>query len=397
MFSAQVSTSNNQQTTSAQPQTNEELFKFDATIVFGEGPVRPILLPDEVSYEQAVAWENYKKDPKKYKEPNFWLMQQPRYLAQLAKIDAREDIDSEEKARLKEAKIMEWQKTGWFALKQWGRQNALAAGCALYTGLTKEVVLSGGRTRSKWTREHIPASRLEQWPSEAELMADIIIRYYGDLYKKRYGRDIHEVIIIEDKATNTLENFAYTINKNPELLSEQKRICFLTAKHHLKRVSLLSQIFSIRHADESKLCAQEILSTSKDIQTESFTVVEEEKQVTEIVSHYQESQYTKELETQEAQFIRGLIEPEYLTYWFGYLGDVKNPRVLQKAMRRLNEPQWSEVARNVFEQLGLNMQEYTKQDICELSERDPNKYYLLVEGLKKLKKPEYRRVPQIQL
>jgi hypothetical protein len=184
MLSAQTNLSNAAQTIS-QPQSNEELFKFDATIVFGQGPVRPILLPHEVSTDQAVSWENFKREPQKYNEPNFWLMQQPRYLSQIAKIDMRTDIDGEAKVRLREEKIMEWQTLGWFALKQWGRQNALAAGCALYTGLTKEVILSGGRTKSKWARENIPASRLELWPSEAELMADIIIRYYGKLYEKR--------------------------------------------------------------------------------------------------------------------------------------------------------------------------------------------------------------------
>jgi hypothetical protein len=391
MLSAQECTSHHNQSTSPQPQNSSELFKFDTTIVFGEGPVRPILLPHEVASDQAVAWENYKRDPQRFKEPNFWIMQQPRYLAQLTKIDLM-NITDEEKAVLREAKIMEWQKTGWFGLKQWGRQNALAAGCALYTGLTEKIVLSGGRTKSKWTRENIPQSRLDAWPSEAELMADIIERYYGKLYEKRYQRPIREVITIEDRATNTLENFAYTINKHPELLAENKRVGFLTAKHHLKRVSLLAQIFSIRHADESKLCAQDILCKQ-----EVVSQIDTEEDILEEVRMFQKSQRIKELEQTEAQLIRGLLEPQYLTYWFGYLGDVKNPTVLREAMRRLNEPQWSEVARGVFQQLGLNMHEYTKNDICELASRDPNKYYLLVEGLKKLKRPEYRKVPQLQI
>lgn len=390
MLSAQTCTSQDSQTTSNNSQKTEQLFQFDATIVFGEGPVRPILLPHEATSDQFSAWENYKKDSIGFREPNFWLMQQPRYLAQLTKIELREDIDADEIVRLKEAKIMEWQNMGWFALKQWGRQNALAAGCALYTGLTKQVILSGGRTMSKWTREQVAASRLAGWPSEAELMADIITRSYGALYFKRYGHDIQEVITIEDKATNTLENFAYTINKNPELLSDQKKVGFLTAKHHLKRVSLLAQIFSIRQADESQLCAQDILASESvvsEIETES------EADVLEEVEMFQKSQNIKELEKRESQFIRGLEEPEYLTYWFGYLGDVKHPKVIQRAMSRLNQPEWVEVAKSVFKQIGLDVRDYQTADLCELSKRDPNKYYMLVEGLKKLKTPEYRRLP----
>jgi len=395
MLSAQTCTSNHNQTTSTQPQKTEELFKFDATIVFGEGPVRPILLPEEATQEQLTAWENYKKDPHRYREPNFWLMQQPRYLSQLAKIDQRDDISVAERKQLIEAKRQEWQHTGWLALKQYGRQNALAAGCALYTGLTQEVILTGGRTMCRWVKDTFSEDRLANWPSEAVLMADIIKRYYGNLYKKRYGQGIETVMHLEDKATNTLENFAYTINRRPDLLQENMRVGFLSASHHLKRVTLLAQIFSIRHADESRLSAQQILLEKK----EAVVSVEEaqDQEVLECVRLCQESQIAHEMETKEACLIQGLEDPKYLTYWFGYLGDVKHPRVIQKAMRRFNQPEWAEVAEHVFKQIGLDVREYKDTDLSELSQRNPNKYYLLVEGLKKLKKPEYRRIPQIQI
>lgn len=394
MLSAQTCISNHNQSTSQQPQENEELFKFDATIVFGEGPVRPILLPHEATPEQHTAWQNYKKDPHRYREPNFWLMQQPRYLNQLHKIEQRKDISAKEKKELLEVKRQEWQHTGWLALKQYGRQNALAAGCALYTGLTQKVILTGGRTMCRWVRDTFSEDRLANWPSEAELMADIIKRYYGDLYKKRYGRDIDTVIHLEDKATNTLENFSYTINRHPDLLQDNMRVGFLSAKHHLKRVTLLAQIFSIRLADESKLSAQQILLEKREAVVQ---VEEDQEEVLECVRLCQESQIAHEMETKEACLIKGLQDPKYLTYWFGYLGDVKHPRVIQKAMKRLNQPEWVEVAQHVFKQIGLDVHEYQEADLSELADRDPNKYYLLVEGLKKLKKPEYRRVPQIQL
>jgi hypothetical protein len=256
-------------------------------------------------------------------------------------------------------------------------------------------VLTGGKTMCRWVKEALPEERLANWPSEAELMADIIRRYYGDLYKKRYVRPIDDVIIIEDKATNTLENFSYTINRHPDLLKENKKIGFLSAKHHLERVTLLAQIFSIKHADESKMCAEEILREEK-----AFDRIEEaEEEVIDCVQLCQESQLVKELEfelrSKEEQFIQALQDPKYLTYWFGYLGDVKNPRVINRAMKRLNQPEWVAVAESVFRQVGLDVREYQKEDLCELSERDPNKYFLLVEGLKKLKKPEYRRVPKL--
>lgn len=374
---------------------DSKLFKFDTTIVFGQGPVKYILLPEEATEAQITAWNNYRSDPHKYAEPNFWLMQQPRYLAQLTKINERDDLSDEEKRTLREEKINEWQHMGWFASKLLGRQNALAAGCALYTGLTKEVVLTGGKTMCRYVKENFSEERLAKWPSEAELMLDIIKRHYGDLYKKRYGRDIESVIHMEEKAMNTLENFAYTINRHPDVLSEDKRIGFLSAEHHLKRVTILAQIFSIQHASESRLSAQEILQETTDVlQTE---MPEEKDEVLECVRLCQESLTVDDVQVKEASLIEGLQNPNYLTYWFGYLGDVKHPEVIQRAMKRLNQPEWVEVARSVFRQIGLDVREYQQTDLNVLSQRDPNKYYMLVEGLKKLKKPEYRRIPQVSL
>ncbi len=373
------------------PTTKEsELFKFDVTIVFGQGPIKPILLPTEATPEQQRAWENYQQDTHRYEEPNFWIMHQPRYLAQLEKIAADETLSDEKKASLRDETIINWQKTGWFALKQWGRQNALAAGCALYTGLTKEIVLTGGRTMCRWVKDELPEKRLSAWPSEAELMLDIIKRYYGDLYKKRFNQDIESVIHLEDKAMNTLENFSYTINRHPALLREDMRVGFLSVEHHLKRVSLLAQLFSIRQADESKLSAREILAK----QGVSLPDLKDQTdEVLECVRLCQESKLTVEYEQNEKRFIGALQDPNYLSYWFGYLGDVNNPRIIQKAMKRLNQPEWVEVASSVFKQVGLNMREYQQADLYELSKQNPDKYFMLVEGLKKLKKPEFRKVP----
>ncbi len=162
--------------------------RFDSVIVFGQGPVKPVLLRDEITDEQYRAWELYRQDPHVNKEPDFWLIQQPKLLSQLVKINLEEKITAGEKIQLTELKRQEWQRIGWFAMKAMGRQNALAAGYALYKGITRQIIFTGGKTMDPSVKSRISQARIQGWPSEAELMRDIVISHYGDLYEKKYGK-----------------------------------------------------------------------------------------------------------------------------------------------------------------------------------------------------------------
>lgn len=358
-------------------------FSYTTVIVFGEGPVKPVLLEDEVSSKEKIAWFKYKEDPTRFEEPDFWLMQQPRQLAELAKIEQNGELSAEEKRIESETIRSNWQKKGWFAMKQWGRQNALAAGLALYKGLTKTVIVTGGKTISKEVKAMLPDERLANWPSEAELMADIIRATYGDLYKKKYGRDINEAIKIEDAATNTLENFACSINKYPELLTEGAKVGFLTANHHLDRVQGLAKLFSL---NGGKLCAQELLKT---LQNDAETAANEAfDEITTITSSEAELLKNKSL-------LKGLEDPEYLTFWLGYVAMVKHPKVLQNVMRKFEDPDWYACAEKIFAKVGLEFGDYRGQDMATLAEKDAARFNYLVSKLQELKKPEYRVIPPV--
>jgi hypothetical protein len=358
---------------------------FDYLIVFGEGPVKPVLLYEELTPDQKRQWERYRQDTIHNREPGFSCITQRRMLVELQKIDERQDLSLEDKSRHKEALRLAWQYSGWYALRPWGKQNALAAGYALYKGTAKKVILSGGRTISVWGKKTLPATRLENWPSEAELMRDIIRKSYGELYEKKYKRSIDEVMIIENSSTNTLENFAYTINNNPQLLHDEVSVGLLTADHHLKRVSMLADLFSVTRKE--KQSAQRLLSEISE---------EDNPQVfTDVLSFIREkhADEIEDLTAREERWIKGLNDPQYVTYWLGYIGMVNQSVVVHNAIQRLKDPLWSEPAKEAFKKLGLNFDEFIKEDICNLSKKDPTKYNLLVQGLRKLKSPEHRTLP----
>jgi hypothetical protein len=95
----------------------------------------------------------------------------------------------------------------------------------------------------------------------------------------------------------------------------------------------------------------------------------------------------------EERWIKGLKDPKYLSYWFGYIAEVKHPRVLDRAFIALRQPSWEKAAQQVFSLLKLAIGDYTKQSMAELSKSNPGKYQSLLKDLRQLKTPKYRRMP----
>lgn len=110
----------------------------------------------------------------------------------------------------------------------WMKTIARAAGELKLAGATDKIILTGGKTGG------------ENSKSEAELMKDILTNEYhipeGD-------------IILEDKATNTLTNFALTLNRIDSQVNkfdQQAKIGLLGADFHLARIDLLAKKFGIK-------------------------------------------------------------------------------------------------------------------------------------------------------
>ncbi|MBI2195444.1 MAG: YdcF family protein [Candidatus Levybacteria bacterium] len=334
--------------------------KLDKLIVFGQGPVKPLLFSDELTPQQQAVWEDFKKDPLHKNEPDFRAVE----------LKGGQD---------KEVERPKLQKLGRMALKRWGRQNALAAGAALYSGLTSEVILSGGKTRPEWAKNPMP--------SEAELMKDIIVRIYGHPYLKKYGRDISASIKLEDSSTNTLENLANTINGDPDILEKDQKVGLLSADFHLRRVAVLSHLFSVEEAPGGQLSAQNLLRER----------VEQRKsgKYQEILQYMTDTMQNDDLRQRimaEQRWERGLIEPENLSYWLGYLADVENSKVLSAIVTNLKNPSWVASARETFLKVGLNFDDFSEEDVSTLGSNDPAKFESLISGLRKLKTPEFRKM-----
>ncbi len=364
-----------------QPEAIKPQKKFETIIVFGQGPVKPVLLEDELTKNQKEEWENFKKDPLHGNEPNFRTLEKSASLPELNKIRNNTNLSTQEKQQLIELKRQEWQRLGRLALNRWGRQNALAAGAALCSGITDEIILSGGKTMPDFVKT-LPPERVNNWPSEAGLMKDIIVRRFGNLYQEKYGTSIEQAIKIENSSTNTLENFAYTINNNPDLLASEKPIGLLATDFHIKRVALISRLFSVIETPEGKLSAQNNLKER----------AAKHKKYMEILGHMADENENQDLLNRisgEKRWTSGLEEPEWLRYWFGYIADVENPTVLQDVMNKLKNPDWVNKAHEAFTLVGLNFDNFRDIDLASLP---PSQYELLKNSLRRIK-TEFRIAP----
>lgn len=359
--------------------------KYDLILVFGQGPIKPVLLPDELTDEQKKQWEDFKKDPLHSKEPDFRVLEGKAYTSILDDIDKRTDLTDEEKQKLIEQKRQEWQKMGRLALNRWGRQNALAAGLCLYLGITDRVILLGGKTRPNWTKQKLSPQTNENWPSEAELMKDIIVRVFGELYQKQYGKPIEEAIIIEDQSTNTLENVANAINKYPNILSMQN-IGAIGAAFHMSRIGVLTKIFSLHLDPRGEISAQALLREQAQTRKKSSF----EEQLSYMTDHLNNEDYRNRLEA-ELRWTLGLTDEKYLLYWIGYLADVNNLEVTQKVLKALAQnDNWQQKGREAFQLVGLDFDEFSQLTLEQLNDQQISTR--LREGLLQLKK-KYRIVP----
>jgi len=364
---------------------------FEKIIVFGQGPVKPVVFQEELTPEQKTQWDDFKKDPLHKKEPDFRVIgekEEGAFFQTIQDIEAKKDLRPKERQKLIELKRQEWQKMGRLSLNRWCRQNALTAGVALCSGSTSEVILSGGKTIPDWAKEKLPPERLSQWPSEAALMKDIIIRRFGDLYLKKFGKSIETAVIVEDKSTNTLENFAFTVNNNPDLLDQEKNIGLLGADFHVGRISVIANLFSVQEAPDGQIRAQNELK-KRAIARKKLTYQNMLNYMTNALANSDLQQRIKGEERWES----GLVDPQYLNYWLGYIGLVEDPQVLQNVVSCLNSPQWIESARLSFKTAGLDFDTIAQEDLIKFQTQEQAKYKELREKLVSLKSKQLRVMP----
>jgi hypothetical protein len=343
--------------------------KYNTVLVFGEGPLKPVLIGEELSLLQKTLWplDHHKSAA----ELDFHVMQNPQHLSQLEQIMTDKLLSQSEKMKLVKDLRKKWQWIGWYTVKKWGRHNAMAAGNLLLHGKTEKVILSGGRTFPKWYK--LATDQYEHWPSEAEMMADIIIQYYGSLYYKKFGKHIEDTLCIENKSTNTLENFAFTLKAHPHLLSKKTKIGLLSAGHHLRRISILAERFSLSKEIYDTQSAQEVI-----VSQDTASISAEEKA---LCSRHEEL------------FIRALTKPQYLTYWLGYIPLAENPIILQNTLNLLKKPAWKRSTILACKQVKIEFEEMLHANFSRMLYNEPQLYHTITSKLKQLRKPAYRTFP----
>ncbi len=391
------------------PQKETPPLHFDILIVFGQGPIKPLLLEEELTEDQRKRWEEFKKRREESQkglydttELDFRVIEGV-YRRKLDGIKNNPKLSDEERNQeiLKFRK--ELQHNGKLALNYWGRMNALAAGIALVEGMVDKVILSGGKTRPSWADNKLPEKIIEDWPSEAELMKDIILRRFTGIYARRHfpelyfkekeealkkaREELEQKIIIEDASTNTLENLAYTINNNPDLIKKGS-IALLGTNFHIPRIEEIAKRFGISPASYGKLSAQDVLKHRAITRGKKAY----EQWLENIANSLENPDYRRRMEA-ELRWFWGLVDPKYISYWVGYFGNVENPKLTLQVLKALaNDSVWEESLQKIFEKVGIDWQHY-KSNIDNLSEQEIER---LKQALIKIKNEHREKPPDLK-
>lgn len=360
----------------AELREREKEFKLDTLIVFGQGPVKPVLLESELTSAQAAQWDEFIKDPLKSQEPDFRVVP-PANAKELEKIN-QSGLMGQELAEARANVRQEWQRYGRLALNRWCRQNALAAGEALMLGMTDQVILSGGKTQPGWAKDIVSKDRLDSWPSEAEMMKDIIVRMYGKRYQEVYKKPIETALQVEDASTNTLQNFALTMNTHPDLTNGEQ-VGVLGADFHVRRIKVLADLFGVKVAPGGKLSAQTML--------EQKAADRRKGRYQEILNWMGDALRNPDLRSRlkgEERWESGLIDEKYLAYWIGYAGYLEDPKLVMNILKALKDPEWRNAAEREFARVDLDFNHFADTDLAKLRDEQPEQYAEFKQRLLKL-------------
>lgn len=192
------------------------------------------------------------------------------------------------------------------------KMRTIAAAQMYLEGLTREIVFTGGKTA---TGRGIEAS-------EAEKMKE----YARHLMQKAGIKDeeIDRAIILEDKATNTIENVANVCNiidQNPE---EYQNLAILSNEYHLDRAQELLKKFNLEA--ESVSAEEKLRGRSEKYQ--------------KVLDRFFESPGYQTRLAGERRWAAGL--KEIPRYWFPQAMAVENPERLYQIMESIYGPAFAQ-------------------------------------------------------
>lgn len=216
----------------------------------------------------------------------------------------------------------------------WMKFIAYAAGEIYQKGLAGKLVLTGGKTGG------------EQFPSEAVLMKNILIKQYSVPEND---------IVIEDKAKNTLQNFAFSINaiddQNPDQTLNPS-FGILGTDYHTERIHLLSTLFEL--PIKEMYSAEETLlrtwggdlseGSQKFLLSRVIPEEAERLQLFQLGMKGEESKSVKQRINEEKRYSACLVEVP--AYWIGYIGLLQNEKRIKNILANIDK--------SSLETLGIN-------------------------------------------
>src|SRR3972149_3343777 len=248
--------------------------KYEAVIVFGEGPVKRVIFSDELTPEQKQQWDESNKNPRAQKELNF--------------------------------RVVDYKKT-----------------------------------------------------------------------------KLKDCFIIEDSATNTIDNIIRSINHAPETFFNKvtaPEIGLLGNDHQVERTAQLLKLFTGNEKGAHPISAQrDVLMPFASFRNKSG-----KKGFFPELLRYMTGEPTnadlQEKTRGEAVGREKLKKPEDMFWWLGFVGHSDVPEVFNVIMTKLKQPEWRLYAKKGFELLGLDFEHFAAVDFA----KKPNEMARMKIGLEKI-------------
>ncbi|MCL5407210.1 MAG: YdcF family protein [Patescibacteria group bacterium] len=214
------------------------------------------------------------------------------------------------------------------------KMRTIAATQMYLDGLTKEIIFTGGKTATDKGIE----------VSEAEKMKE----YAGHILQNAGIEDdkINKVIVLEDKATNTIENVANVCNIIDQDKEKYQNLAVLSNEYHLDRAQKLMEKFGLK---------------TQGISAEEKVLDRSEKYQKVLDRFFQSPEYRKKLAV-ERRFSAGL--QNLPRYWFPQAMAVNDPDRLYQIMESIYGPA-------LAQKLGKKAVLESKDDLNQIERKMP--------------------------
>lgn len=206
----------------------------------------------------------------------------------------------------------------------WSQTLARAAAELYKRGVTREIIIMGGRTGGK------------EYASEADLIAKALRETY---------HIPENAIKLEATSTNTLENLVNVLNIYFNENGRYKDIGVLGTNYHLARIRLLMDLFNIQY--KTAFSAEEVVrfAAREGEKWDNNALLEIEHRLDtveagKIPTEYAPGYFPQQEETEKKDVLRRVLEEDVWSralleipeYWLGYLGRLKNGEQLRRIL-----------------------------------------------------------------